>query len=196
MTGLAEGARLGFERPAWLLLLLVAPLLFAVLRRSLADFSPSQLALQAALRTLLVAGVAAALAGPSWRRPARAVSATVLLDVSDSVPEAGLSFERAAAAALGRAAVAHGDPPPRFVRFAARPEEIPSTARGPIEVARFPAPVGAATDLALAVGLGAGLADATALPRLLVISDGLPTRGDLACLMSSQMHSTWVVRAF
>ena len=180
MTGLAEGARLGFERPAWLLLLLVAPLLFAVLRRSLADFSPSQLALQAALRTLLVAGVAAALAGPSWRRPARAVSATVLLDVSDSVPEAGLSFERDAATALGRAAVAQGDPPPRFVRFAARPEEIPSTARGPIEVARFPAPVGAATDLALAVGLGAGLADATALPRLLVISDGLPTRGDLA----------------
>src|SRR5450432_4302538 len=95
MIGLAEGARLGFERPVWLLLLLVTPLLFAVLRRSLADFSAGQLALQAGLRTLLVAGVAAALAGPSWRRPARAVSATVLLDVSDSVPEAGLIFERA-----------------------------------------------------------------------------------------------------
>ena len=180
MIGLAEGARLGFERPVWLLLLLVTPLLFAVLRRSLADFSAGQLALQAGLRTLLVAGVAAALAGPSWRRPARAVSATVLLDVSDSVPEAGLIFERGAAAALDHAAAAHGDPPPRFVRFAARPEEIPSTARGPADVARFPAPGGAATDLALAVGLGAGLVDATALPRLLVISDGLPTRGDLA----------------
>ncbi|HEY5091611.1 MAG TPA: VWA domain-containing protein [Polyangia bacterium] len=180
MTGLADGARLGFERPAWLLLLLVAPLLFAVLRRSLADFSPGQLALQAGLRTLLVAGVAAALAGPSWRRPARAVSATVLLDVSDSIPEAGLIFERGAAATLVRAAAAHGDPPPRFVRFAARPEEIPSPARAPIEIARFPAPVGAATDLALAVGLGAGVVDAAALPRLLVISDGLPTRGDLA----------------
>jgi Ca-activated chloride channel homolog len=180
MTGLADGARLGFERPAWLLLLLVAPLLFALVRRSLADFSPGQLALQAGLRTLLLAGVAAALAGPSWRRPARAVSAVVLLDVSDSVPEAGLSFERGAAAALGRAAATYGDPPPRFVRFAARPEEIPSTARAPIEIARFPAPVGAATDLALAVDLGAGLVDTTALPRLLVISDGLPTRGDLA----------------
>jgi uncharacterized membrane protein/uncharacterized protein YegL len=180
MIGLAEGARLGFERPVWLLLLLVTPLLFAVLRRSLADFSAGQLALQAGLRTLLVASVAAALAGPSWRRPARAVSATVLLDVSDSVPEAGLIFERGAAAALDRAAAAHGDPPPRFVRFAARPEEIPSPARTPIEIARFPAPGGTASDLALAVDLGAGLVDATALPRLLLISDGLPTRGDLA----------------
>ena len=179
---LADGARLHFERPGWLLLLLVVPLLFAVLRRSLADFSPGQLVLQAGLRALLVLGVAAALAGPSLRRSARAVSVTALVDVSDSVSDAGLTFEREAVAALIRQAAARGDPPPRVVRFAAQPEEItrPGRAASDLALARFPAPGGAATDLALAVGLGAGLVDTTALPRILVISDGLATRGDLA----------------
>ena len=39
---------------------------------------------------------------------------------------------------------------------------------------------GRATDLALAVGFGAGLVDTSAIPRLLLLSDGLATRGDLA----------------
>ncbi len=180
MIALAEGARLGFERPAWLLLLLLAPGLFAVLRRSLADFSPGQLALQGALRMLLIAGVAAAAAGPSLRRPTRSVSATVLLDVSDSVPDAALVFELQAAAAVAQAAASNGDPPPRLVRCAAQPEEIRLAARGSVDRTRFPPPDGAATDQALAVGLGAGLVDAAAQPRLLLISDGLETRGDLA----------------
>ena len=179
MSALGAGARLGFEHPAWLLLLLSTPLLWVALRRSLADFAPRQLALQGALRTLLLAGLAAGLAGPTLRRPVRAISATILLDVSDSVSEAGLDLERSAAAALIREAGRRGDPPPRLVRFAERPEEIPYRAGAPPGLARFPAPGGAATDLAMAVDLGAGLIDATALPRLLLISDGLPTRGDL-----------------
>ncbi len=179
VSALADGARFTFEQPAWLLLLLVVPLLFAVLRHSLADFSQGQLALQGGLRTLLLAGVAAALAGPSLRRPARAVSATVLLDVSDSVPDAGLTFERDTVEALVRAAADRGDPPLRVVRFAAEPEEIPLPPQAPLDIVRFPVPGGGATDLALAVGLGAGLVDPTALPRLLVISDGFATRGDL-----------------
>jgi Ca-activated chloride channel homolog len=180
VTALGDGARLGFDRPAWLLLLLTAPLLAAVLRRSLADFAPRQLIVQGVLRLALVAGVALALADPSLRRPARAVSVTVLADVSDSVSEAGLRFEQIAVAALAQQAAARGDSPVRLVRFAARPEEIALPARGPVEIVRFPAPDGAATDLALAVGLGAGLVDVAALPRLLLISDGLATRGDLA----------------
>jgi Ca-activated chloride channel homolog len=179
VSALGAGARLGFEHPAWLLLLLSTPLLWVALRRSLADFAPRQLALQGALRTLLLAGLAAGLAGPTLRRPVRAISASILLDVSDSVSEAGLDLERSAAAALIREAGRRGDPPPRLVRFAERPEEIPYRAGAPPGLARFPAPGGAATDLAMAVDLGAGLIDATALPRLLLISDGLPTRGDL-----------------
>ncbi len=179
MTALASGARLGFERPAWLLLLLATPALFVVLRRSLADFSQGQLALQAALRTLVLAGVAVALAGPELRRPARALSIVALADVSDSVSDDALAFERAGLSALARAAAARGDPPPRIVRFAARPEEVSFRTPPGVALSRFPAPGGAATDSALAVGFGAGLVDATAVPRLLLLSDGLATHGDL-----------------
>ena len=167
---------LSFEHPLWLLLLLAAPALWLFARRSLADFTRAQLRLQALLRTLVLAGIAIALAAPTLRRPARAVSAVALVDVSDSVSDGALAFANQAVAALTRAAAERGDPPPRLVRFAARAEELepPFAAVG-----RLPPPAGAATDLALAVGLGAGLVDATAIPRLLVISDGRPTRGDL-----------------
>ena len=111
MTPLGTGARLAFERPAWLLLLLVTPGLFVVLRQSLADFPPGQLALQGALRALVLAGVAAALAGPELRRPAHGVSIVALADVSDSVPTEALAFERTALATLARAAAEQGDPP-------------------------------------------------------------------------------------
>jgi len=179
MTALTAGARLGFERPAWLMLLLATPALFVMLRRSLADFSPGQLALQAALRTLVLAGVAAALAGVELRRPARTLSVVALADVSDSVSDDALAFERAGLSALARDAAARGDPPPLVVRFAARPEEVISRAPIGVALSRFPAPEGAATDPALAVGFGAGLVDATAVPRLLLLSDGLATQGDL-----------------
>ena len=167
--------RLAFEHPLWLLALLAAPLFWLIARRSLADFPPGQLRVQALLRTLLLAGVAVALAGPTLRRPARAVSAVAMVDVSDSVSDGALAFADQAVAALGRAAAERGDPQPRVVRFAARAEEA---AGGPA-IARLPPPAGAATDLALAINFGAGLVDATAIPRLLVISDGVPTRGDL-----------------
>jgi uncharacterized membrane protein len=179
VTPLAMEARLGFDHPAWLLLLLATPALFLALRRSLADFSPTQLALQGALRALVLGCVAAALAGPALRRPARGVSVVALADVSDSVPDGSLAFERAQLAALARAAAQRGDPPPRVVRFAARPEEIGKTGQAEPALDRFPGDGGAATDLALGAGLGAGLVDTEALPRLLLLSDGVATRGDL-----------------
>ncbi len=113
------------------------------------------------------------------RRPARAVSAVALVDVSDSVSDGALAFASTAVAGLARAAAERGDPPPRVVRFAARAEEVAAFDPKAPAIARLPPPAGAATDLALAAGFGAGLVDATAIPRLLLISDGVPTRGDL-----------------
>jgi len=180
----AFGRALTFEHPAWLALLVPAPLLFLVALRSLGDFPRAQLVLQASLRTLVLAGVALGLAGPMVRRPANAVSAVALVDVSDSVDDGGLGRARAAVAALERAAAARSGPRPpplHVVRFAERPEEIGLGERpASDELARFPAPGGAASDLALAVGLGAGLVDPAAVPRLLLVSDGEATRGDLA----------------
>jgi uncharacterized membrane protein len=177
-------AHVAFDRPAWLLLLAAAPALFLVAMRSLGDFSRAQLVLQAALRTLVLAGVAVALAGPSLRRPAREVSAVALVDVSDSITDAALAHARAAVAELERAAAARPGPGParlRVVAFADHPEEIGTDGGRPASAAldRLPAPAGEATDLALAVSLGAGLVDPTALPRLLLVSDGEATRGEL-----------------
>ena len=179
MSALLGGGTLAFERPAWLLLVLAAPALYAVLRLSLADFSRRQLALQATLRALVLGGIAAALAGPTLKRPARAVSLVALVDVSDSVSDAALEVARGAVGTLAHRAEARGGPALRVVRFAARPEEIAVGAGSTTGIDRFPAPGSAATDLALALGLGAGLVDATAIPRLLLISDGRPTHGDV-----------------
>ena len=179
LASLTGDRTLAFERPAWLLLpLVVAPLLWVVARRSLADFPRGQLVVQALLRALVVAGVAAALAGPTLRRPARAVSAVALVDVSDSVSDEAMMTARAAVTALARAAAEHGEPAPRVVRFAARVEEITGddVAAG---ITRLAPPAGVATDIALAINFGAGLVDATAIPRLVLLSDGVATRGDV-----------------
>ena len=92
MSTLFGNGTLAFEHPLALLALPVVPLVWLMARRSLADFSASQLRAQALLRALVLAGVAVALAGPTLRRPARAVSAVVLVDVSDSVSDGALGF--------------------------------------------------------------------------------------------------------
>jgi Ca-activated chloride channel homolog len=162
---------LAFERPAWLALVLAAPAIFLVATRSLGDFSRLQLTLQATARTLVVAAIAVALTRPSLRRTAHDVSAVVLVDVSASVTDGALARSAGAVAALRAAA---GASRVRVVRFAATAEETPA---GRLE--RFAAPLGEASDLALAASVGAGLVDEGALPRLFFISDGEATRGDL-----------------
>ena len=71
-------------------------------------------------------------------------------------PTARSRSRRDAVAGLARAAAERGDPPPRVVRFAARAEEVAAVDPQAPAIARLPPPAGAATDLALAVGFGAG----------------------------------------
>lgn len=171
------GGRLMLAHPGVLLALLALPLLAIVARRSLTDFARGQIALQTVLRALVFAAAVVALAGPELRGPARGVSLVIAADVSDSVAGESLAAAGQAIGQAARVAALRGDPPVRVVRFAAEPEEIaPGSA-----LQRMPAG-GAATDPALALGLGAGLIDTTAVPRLLLLSDGLATRGDLAGL--------------
>ncbi|HVV16002.1 MAG TPA: VWA domain-containing protein [Polyangia bacterium] len=160
--------------PSVLLALLMIPVLAAVSRRSLADFPRRQLAAQAVVRALVFAAVVLALAAPELRGTARGVSLVVLADVSDSVPDETIAREQRMIDDLARAAATRGDSPPRVLRFAAEPEELPPGGR----LQRMGA-AGQATDPALAASLAAGLVDATAVPRVLLLSDGLATRGDL-----------------
>ncbi|MFL5306522.1 MAG: VWA domain-containing protein [Polyangia bacterium] len=161
--------------PAVLLALLVIPVLAAVRRRSLADFSRGQLAAQAVVRVLVFAAVVLALAGPELRGTSRGVSVVVAADVSDSVGDEALAREQRMIDDLTRTSTTRGDPPPRVLRFAAEPGEVAPGGR----LQRMGVG-GQATDPALALSLAAGLVDATAVPRVLLLSDGLATRGDLA----------------
>ena len=123
----------------------------------------------------MFAAVVLALAGPELRGTARGVSLVVLADVSDSVPDETIAREQRMIDDVARAAATRGDPPPRVLRFAAEPEEV-----APGSALQRMGAGGQATDPALASSLAAGLVDPTAVPRVLLLSDGLATRGDLA----------------
>ncbi len=169
--------------PAWLWLLAVTPVLFLVGFASLGDFTRGERIAQSVLRTLVLAGLALALAQPTIRRDATAVSLVALADVSDSVTDVDLAATRTLIHRLEQSpspGVLARAIPPRVVRFAATPAEVVSStsAHAADAVARFDPPGGAATDLALAIGLGTGLFDPAGIPRLLLISDGEATTGD------------------
>src|SRR5437868_9710945 len=71
--------------PQWLHLAAIVPAFFVLRVLSLTDLSVLQQVVQATLRSLVVAGVAIALARPSWITEQSKVSTVVLVDVSDSV---------------------------------------------------------------------------------------------------------------
>ncbi|HEY2900557.1 MAG TPA: VWA domain-containing protein [Polyangia bacterium] len=172
---------LTLQRPAWLLLLLAGPALWLIGRRSLGDFSASQRAMQTALRTLVLGGVALCLARPSLQREVADVSVVVLADVSASVSDAALEVERQAIANVETAADRRRltrSLPVRVVRFARDASEWGAAGQRLPPLQRFAGRDSLDTDIAKAVTLGGGLVDAAALPRLLLLSDGQPTAGD------------------
>ncbi len=123
--------RLHLAAPAWLWLLAVAPALFLVAFASLGDFTRGERIAQSVLRTLVLAGLALALAQPTIRRDATAVSLVALADVSDSVSDADLDATRTLIRKLEQAptpGVLSHPIPTRVVRFAATPAEVVSAA--------------------------------------------------------------------
>jgi uncharacterized membrane protein len=75
-----------FERPWWLLLLLLIPLLFLIGRRSIGGLSRTKATVAFTARVIVVLLVAAALAQPIWEKRGKGLTVTVLLDRSQSVP--------------------------------------------------------------------------------------------------------------
>src|SRR5690349_3761149 len=89
--------------PRWLLLVCVIPYFFLLRIVSLTDLSVTQQVFQSGLRSLVVAGLAIALARPSWVTRDSKVSTVVLVDVSDSVSDKQLDAARAYLADLSKA---------------------------------------------------------------------------------------------
>jgi Ca-activated chloride channel homolog len=161
--------------PRWLLLVAVVPYFYLLRIVSLTDLSVEQQVVQSTLRTLVVAGMAIALARPSWVTRDSRVATVVLVDVSDSVSDKQLDAARAYLADLAKA---KGEGSLQVVSFAEKPKVVRGSG-GTFEIARHVG-AGAGTDVQSAMQLAYGLYPDGYLPRLVVISDGNQTTGDVA----------------
>jgi uncharacterized membrane protein/uncharacterized protein YegL len=161
--------------PTKLLIISVVPVFFLLRVVSLTDLSVAQQVIQSGLRSLVIAGIALALARPSWVTRDSRLATIVLVDVSDSVSDKQLDNARRY---VGELAAAKGEGSLQVVTFAEKPMVVRAK-DGEFAIARH-AGAGAGTDVQAAVQLAYGLYPDGHLPRLVVVSDGNQTVGDLA----------------
>ena len=164
--------------PQWLLIAAVIPAFYLLRIVSLTDLSLAQQVLQSTLRSAVLACFAVALARPSWITEQSKVSTIALIDVSDSVSDKQLEATRRYVDQLADAA---GDGNLQLITFA----EKALVAR-PIDNAKLSTAIrrhvgaGAGTDTQAAMQLAYGLYPEGYLPRMVIVSDGNQTVGDLA----------------
>jgi Mg-chelatase subunit ChlD len=163
--------------PNWLLLASVVPAFYLLRIVSLTDLSLTQQLVQATLRSLVVIGVAIALARPSWITEQSKVSTIALVDVSDSVSEKQLD---AAKKYIDELAAAEGDGNFQLITFAEKPTVVRKGDGKLSEAIKRHAGAGAGTDTQAAMQLAYGLYPDGYLPRMVIISDGNQTVGDVA----------------
>ena len=78
-----QGRPVEFLNPKWFKLVCVVPYFFLLRVVSLTDLSVTQQVLQSVLRATIIAGIALAMARPSWVTRDDKVATVVLVDVSD-----------------------------------------------------------------------------------------------------------------
>ncbi|RMH40268.1 MAG: VWA domain-containing protein [Deltaproteobacteria bacterium] len=172
----ALGRTVEFLEPRWLLLIALCPYFFVVRAWALTDVSTAQQLLTAAWRSLVVAVLALALARPVHTAFDDRVATVVLVDVSDSISDAQLERARQWVADVDRA---QGERDQLYVvTFAERPRRVPRGPDGTFAIARHDG-AGAGTNLQAALQLAYGLFPPGYLPRVVFVSDGNETAGDV-----------------
>ncbi|MEK6704099.1 MAG: glutamine amidotransferase [Planctomycetota bacterium] len=169
-----------FDNPGWLWFFpgLVVVIVWLA-RRSLSGLGTVTRWVALAARLLVVALLVGTLAEPSWRKVAKDVAVTVLLDVSDSVPQARLkqaeTYMREAVAASPRK---DGDRI-GLVTISRIPfvQQLPTT--GVTSIDRGFTGKTDATDIAATLKLSLGIAPPDAANRIVIVSDGNETIGSL-----------------
>ena len=163
-----------FLSPSWFYLAALVPYFFVVRTQSLTDVSLAQQYLATGVRSLLVVGLAAALARPVWTSTDDKVATIVLVDVSDSITDQQLAASRTFVDQLDQAR-REGDRL-EVVSFAERPRVVRRD-RGEA-IARH-AEGSAGTNVQSAMQLAYGLFPDGHLPRLVIVTDGNQTGGDM-----------------
>jgi len=164
--------------PQWLHLVAVVPAFFLLRILSLTDLSLAQQLVQSTLRSLVVAGVAIALARPSWITTQQKLATVVLVDVSDSVSDKQLAAAKKYVDELDKQ---KGDGNLQLITFAEKPLVVRADSGEALSsaVARHPK-AGAGTDAQSAMQLAYGLYPDGFLPRMVLVTDGNQTQGDVA----------------
>ncbi|HEU4733669.1 MAG TPA: VWA domain-containing protein [Kofleriaceae bacterium] len=165
-------------RPGALYLAAIVPVFFLLRALSLTDLSLAQQVTQATLRSLVILGIAVALARPSWITEQSKVATVALVDVSDSVSDKQLAAARAYVDSLEAAA---GEGNLQLVTFAEKPvvRRKQDGKQLSASIERHPG-AGAGTDTQAAMQLGYGLYPDGYVPRMVIVSDGNQTQGDVA----------------
>ncbi len=176
-----EGLPIQFERPGWLLLLLLLLPVFLVARKSIGLSSKTKVWITFALRAVVILLLTAALARPLWARRGEGLTVTVILDRSESIP---LALKESAANFLGRAAELRERPEDRLaVITVARDAAIVGmpdryTTLGGAGPLREPARLDA-TNLAAGVRLALAIMPQDTANRIVLASDGNETEDSL-----------------
>ncbi len=163
--------------PQWLHLAAIVPAFYVLRVLSLTDLSILQQVVQSTLRSLVVIGVAIALARPSWITEQSKVSTVILVDVSDSISEKQLD---AAKNYVDEIAKEGGDGNLQLITFAEKPTVVRASDGTLSAAIKRHVGGGAGTDIQAAMQLAYGLYPDGFLPRMVIVSDGNQTVGDVA----------------
>ncbi|HEX7451337.1 MAG TPA: VWA domain-containing protein, partial [Polyangiaceae bacterium] len=183
---LRDGIHYQLLEPSALGVLLVTPVLLFVLGRSLADLPWPQRVLSALFRVAFLGLLGLGLARLVRSEETHKVCTVLLVDVSDSVPDEALGDARSSIAAYAKAKGV--DDQLKVVTFAERPRLIElyqsdQAVVPTVQDLRHRGPDGkrltAGTDIRAALALSYGLFPPGFLKRVVLISDGLETGGDL-----------------
>ena len=180
LHGAAHATGHRFAHPGFLYALLLIPLLVVVRAHTLSDLPAGQQFLSLLLRAGVVVAIALALMGPETTHQDPVTTETIyVVDVSDSIPDAALD---AARARVGQTYRRRGRNTVRLVLFAARAHEVPLGVdpEDPVPpLPRFDGDGGRATDAEGALRLAYSLLSDEVLRRVVLVTDGLETRGNL-----------------
>ncbi len=169
------GRPITFQDLRWSAAALSIPILWMVQVMSLTDLSRIQRLLGVGLRSLLLLLITAALCRPVQKREHSKVCTVVLVDLSASVSDAQLAEARRS---IQKVLDHKGDNLVRVVGFSSRPKVIEPKGGHLPPLSRPPAVDGAVTNLQAGIQLALSLYPADTIGRMLVLSDGLQTRGD------------------
>jgi Ca-activated chloride channel homolog len=164
--------------PTKLLLISIVPFLFLLRVLSLTDLSVLQQVVQASLRSLVIAALALAAARPSWITETSKVSTIVLVDVSDSISDKQLDAAKKYVDELEKA---EADGNLQLITFAEKPTVARAEDGKSLSSAiKRHSAGGAGTDTQSAMQLAYGMYPDGYVNRMVIVSDGNQTEGDLA----------------